>query len=126
MNKALSWTLLALLTQTLILSWWFGIAQVVWAADTYYISTGIMGIGFVGYLWGFRNVGVLYRFAEITVGLGFMGTVLGLSIGTAAIAISQNPLDAIPAVAIALHTTFVGVMWAIPLRISAWLLGEEK
>lgn len=126
MNRALSWSLLALLLQAAILSWWFGLAQIVWAADTYFISTAILLIGFVGYLWGFFRREVLYRFAEITVGLGFFGTVLGMAIGTQLIYQTQNTLDALPAVAIALHTTAMGVIWAIPLRISAWLLGEEK
>ena len=109
----------------IVLLSYFGVIGYVWGRDSHFFSTTIAVFTTAAYVHGLYDPKHSAKYAEISVALGLLGTVAGLSIGMARVAESGNALDAVAGAFSAYYATATGLIGAIILRVQGWLGGAE-
>lgn len=104
---------------------YFGITQYIFDHDAFLISSVIACIAVVAYIHGLWRPDHSARYAEVCVGLGLLGTVVGFSHGLQFVEASGEAIDALTGAFTAFHTTAVGLSAAMILRIQYWMSGGE-
>lgn len=104
---------------------YFGLLQEMWKYDVWYLSTIICAIGAFAYIHGLRSPRHSAKYAEVCVGMGLLGTIVGLSAGLSAVEYSGDTYDALKGAFVAFHTTITGLTWAMLLRVQHWIGGGE-
>lgn len=124
MNKKSS-LLTAALIMALVALYYFGVLGYVYSHDTLYLSTAIAATSVFAYGHGLRHPLHSGKWAEVVVGMGLLGTVIGFSSGLAAVEESGQGADALYGAFIAFHTTAVGLVGALVLRVQYWFADGE-
>ena len=104
---------------------YFGVLQYVYTHDAFYLSTTIAATTLIAYVHGLFYPLHSAKWAEVVVGMGLLGTVIGFSQGLAAVEDSGNSFDALKGAFVAFHTTATGLVGAIILRVQYWFADGE-